>query len=150
MKPGSTTTSRKPRKRGRNDAIPLHQNRKIPYTTICGKGYADSLLDKGGVLLEHYKPRWNTVTNTTYEDHLRNNLHPAIKSKRRGRLNRCFAPTSKCSVPYCPFNCCNNPRLSFECLSHSPYSPDLAPVTFISLDSSIRRWEESLSGPTKK
>jgi len=28
MKPGSTTTSRKPRKRGRKGAIPPHQNRK--------------------------------------------------------------------------------------------------------------------------
>ena len=22
----------------------------------------------------------------------------------------CFAPTWQCSAPYCPFNCCNNPR----------------------------------------
>jgi len=45
MKPGSTITSRKPRKRARNGAITSSPKpKRIPHTTICGKGYADSLL----------------------------------------------------------------------------------------------------------
>jgi len=43
--------------------------------------------DKRGVILKHYIPRGNTVTSTTYADLLKNHLHPAIKSKRRGRVN---------------------------------------------------------------
>ena len=42
--------------------------------------------DERGVILEHYMPRRNTVTSATYAD-LKNHLHPAIKSKRRGRLS---------------------------------------------------------------
>jgi hypothetical protein len=45
MKPGSTTTSRKPRKQARNGAIPPQQNRKNSahnHLTICGTSYTDS------------------------------------------------------------------------------------------------------------
>jgi histone-lysine N-methyltransferase SETMAR len=82
--------------------------------------------DKRGIILQHYMPKRNPVISTTYADLLKNHLRPAIKSKRRGNLSTgCFASTWKSSVPYCPFNCCNNPRLSFECVPHPPYSPDL-------------------------
>ena len=37
--------------------------------------------DERGVILEHYMPRWNTVTSATYADLLKNHLHPAIMSK---------------------------------------------------------------------
>jgi len=43
--------------------------------------------DERGVILEHYMARGNTVTSATYADLLKNHLHPAIKSKRRGRLS---------------------------------------------------------------
>ena len=45
MKPGSTTTTRKAGKSERGMApYLLTKTEKIPHTTICGKGYADSLL----------------------------------------------------------------------------------------------------------
>ena len=43
MKPGSTTNSRKPSEHGMTSYI-LTKTEKIPHTTICGEGYADSLL----------------------------------------------------------------------------------------------------------
>jgi len=43
--------------------------------------------DKRGVILEHYMPRGNPVTSTTYADLLKHNMRPEIKTKRRGRLN---------------------------------------------------------------
>ena len=65
-------------------------------------------------------PRRNTVTSATYADLLKNHLHPAIKSKRRGRLSTCV----------CLLNCCNNPRSVLRMFPHPPYSPDLAPSDF--------------------
>ena len=63
----------------------------------------------------------------------------------------CFAPTWQCSAPYCPFNCCDNPR---SVLRVSVTSAVLArprpPVTFMSLERSKRRREASLSDPTKR
>jgi len=45
IKPGSTTTSWKAGKSERGMApYLLIKTEKIPHTTICGKGYADSLL----------------------------------------------------------------------------------------------------------
>jgi hypothetical protein len=45
MKPGSPTTSRKTGKIERGMApYLLTKTEKIPHTTICGKGYAESLL----------------------------------------------------------------------------------------------------------
>jgi len=40
-----------------------------------------------GVILGHYMPRGNTVTSAMYADLLKNHLHPAVKSKRRGLLS---------------------------------------------------------------
>jgi hypothetical protein len=59
----------------------LTKTEEIPHTTICGKGYADSLWDEQWVILEHYVPRGNTVTSAMYADLLKNHLRPAIKSK---------------------------------------------------------------------
>jgi len=109
----------------------LTKTEKIPLTTICGKGYADSLWDERGVILEHYKPRRNTVTSATYAVLLKNHLLPAIKSKRRGLLSKgvllqhdnARLHTARSAVPTIQ-------DLSFECLPHPPHSPDLAPRDF--------------------
>jgi len=76
-------------------------------------------------------PRGNTVTSATHADFLKNHLHPAIKSKRLGRLSTGVLLQR------------DNPRpltarptvatiqdLSFEGLPHPPYSPDLASSDF--------------------
>jgi len=96
-------------------------------------------------------PRGDPVTSTTYADLLRNHLHSAIKSKRRGPLSTGVLPqrenaryhTARSTVatiqdsPLSVFHICRTPQTS-------------TPVTFMSLDRSKRRWEESLSGPTKR
>jgi hypothetical protein len=58
----------------------LTQTKKIPHTIICRKGMLTLFWDERGVILEHYVPRGNTVTNATYAD-LKNHLRTAIKSK---------------------------------------------------------------------
>ena len=107
--------------------------------------------NKRGVILEHYMPRWNTVTSTTYADLLKNHLHPAIKSKGRGRLStgvllqhdNARSHTARSTVPTiqdCPLSV-------FDIRRTCQTSP---PVNFMSLDRSNRRWEASLLSPTKR
>ena len=73
-------------------------------------------------------PTRNTVNSATYADLLKNHLLPAIKSKRRGLLStgvllqhdNARSHTARSTVATIQ-------DLSFECLPHPPYSPDLAP-----------------------
>ena len=87
--------------------------------------------DKRGVILEHYMPRGNTVNSATYADLLKNHLHPAIKSKRCGILRTCVFLQHDNAWPHTARSTVAPIQdLSFECLSHLPYSPDLAPSDF--------------------
>ena len=96
-------------------------------------------------------PRENTVNNATYADLLKNHLRPAIKSKQRGLLitgvllqcDNARTHTARSTVAKIQ-------DLSFECLPNPPYLPDLAPIDFHVFGLSKRRWEASLSGPTKR
>ena len=104
--------------------------------------------DERGVILEHYMPRGNTAT---YADLLKDHLRPTIKSKRRGLLCTGVLLQHDNARPHTARSTVATIQdLSFECLPHPPYSPDLAPVTSMSMDRSKRRWEASLSGPTKR
>jgi hypothetical protein len=98
--------------------------------------------------LEHYMPRGNTVTSAMYADLLKNHLHPAIKSKECGRLSAGVLLQHDSARPHSARSTVPTIQdLSFECLPYPLYS---APVTFMSLDRSKRRWEASLSDLTKK
>jgi len=76
-------------------------------------------------------PRGNTVTSATYADLLKNHLCPAIKSKRcelRGtgvllQHDNAWPHTARSTVATIR-------DLSFECLPHPSYLPDLAPSDF--------------------
>jgi hypothetical protein len=129
MKPGSTITSHKPRKRARNGAIPLHQNRKkIRTQTSAVKVKLTLFWDERGVILEHYMPRGNTVTSGTYAVLLKNHLRPAIKSKRSGRLSTDVLLQHDKARPHTARSTVATIQdLFFECLPHPPYSPDLTP-----------------------
>jgi len=84
--------------------------------------------DERGVILEHYMPRGNTVTSATYVDLLKNHLHRAVKSKRCGRLSIGVLLQHDNARPHTARSSVATIQdLSFECLSHPPYSPDLAP-----------------------
>jgi len=117
----------------------------------AGKVMLTLFWDKRGIILEHYIPKGNTVTRTTYADHLKNHLHPAFKSKRCGRLSTGVllqhdnarshtAHSTVAAIQVWPLS------VLHICRTHQT-SP---PVTFLSLDWSKRRWEASLSGPTKR
>ena len=152
MKPVFTTTSRKPRKRARNGAIPPHQNQKFRKQPSAVKIMLTLFWDEREVILEHYMPRGNTVTSATYAYLLKNHLRPTIKSKRRGRLNiGILLQHGTARLHTARSTVVTIQHLSLECLPHSPYSSDFGPpVTFMYLDRSKRRWEASLSHPTKR
>jgi hypothetical protein len=113
--------------------------RKVMLTLFWGKRR---------IILEHYIPKGNTVTHTMYANLLKNHLHPAIKSKRRGRLSTGVllhvrshtACSTVATIQVWPLS-----------ISHIRRTRQTSPpVTFLSLDRSKRRWEASLSGPTKR
>ena len=80
--------------------------------------------DEQGVILEHYMPWGNTVTSATYADLLKNNLRPAIKSKRCGRLSTGVLLQHDDARPHTARSTVGTiQHLSFECLPHPPYSP---------------------------
>ena len=132
MKPGSTTTSRRPRKRARNGAIPLHQNQKnFAHNHLRDRLCWLSFGDERGVILEHYMARGNTVTSAKYADLLKNYLHPAIKSKRRWRQSTSVLLQHDNARPHTARSTVATIQdLSFECLPHPPYSSDLASSDF--------------------
>ena len=105
----------------------LPKTEKILHPTICGKGYADSLLGctRGNVISEHYMPRGNTTTSAKYAD-LKNHLCPAIKSKRRGLLSTGVLLQHDNAWPHTD-QLLQQSKMSFECL---PHPPDLAPSDF--------------------
>jgi len=83
--------------------------------------------DKTGVILENYMSRGNNVTSTMYAD-LKNHLCPAIKSKLHGRLSTGVLLQHDNAQPHTARSTVARIQdLSFECLPHPPYSPDLAP-----------------------
>ena len=83
--------------------------------------------DERGVILEHYIPRGNTVTSAMYADL----LHPAIKSKQRGHLSTGVLLQHDNAEPHTAHSAVVTIQdLSFKCLPHPLYSPDLAPSDF--------------------
>ena len=90
---------------------PITKTEKIPRTTICGKGYADSLLGwmMGNFGELHAQGEHCDQCNVRRSP----KESPASCSQVQTTWTSeygCFAPTWQCSAPYRPFNCSNNPR----------------------------------------
>ena len=63
---------------------------KIQVSALCWKAYVEVFWDSQGPILEHYMEKGVTVTSVNYCNMLRNEVRPAIRSKRRGRLTQGF------------------------------------------------------------
>ena len=111
MKPGSTSTSQKPRKRAGNGAIPPHQNLKNSTHNICGKGYADCLLGwtRGNFGALHAQGEHSDQCNVCRSPKESPASCHQVQTMWMSDY-RSFVATWQCSVPYCLFNCCNNSR----------------------------------------
>jgi len=76
-------------------------------------------------------PSRNTVNSATYADLLKNHLHPAIKSKRRRLLSTGVLLQNDNARPHTARSTVATIQdLSFECIAHPSYLPDLAPSDF--------------------
>ena len=107
--------------------------------------------DKRGVILEHYMPRENTVTSTTYADLLKSHLRPAVKSKRRGPLSTGVLLEYDNARPKLPVQLLQQTKIGplsvfHICCTHQTSSP----ANFMFLDRSKRQWGASLWGPMKR
>ena len=60
--------------------------KKFRTQPSTGKVMLTLFQDEKGVILEHYMDKGATVTSVTYENLLKNQLRPAIRSTRRGLL----------------------------------------------------------------
>jgi hypothetical protein len=85
--------------------------KKISHTTICGKGYADSLLgwtrgNFGALNVQgEHCDQCNVCRSPKESPASCNQVQTTWTSEYW-----CFDPTWQCSAPYYPFNCCNIPR----------------------------------------
>jgi len=105
--------------------------KKFRTQPCAGKVMLTLFWDKRGVILEHYMPRENTVTSTTYADLLKSHLRPAVKSKRRGPLSTgVLLQRDNAQSHTARSTLATNQDRSFECLPHLLYSPDLIPSEF--------------------
>jgi len=121
--------TKKANKEWRHTSAP--KPKKIRIQSSAGKVILTLFWDERGVILEHYTPRGNTVTSATYADPLKNHLRPAIKSKRRGLLSTGVLLQHENARPHNTRSTIATIQdLSFECLPHPPYSPDLSPSDF--------------------
>ena len=71
------------------------------------------------------------MTSAMYANLLKNHLHPAIKSKRHGRLSTGVLLQHHNAQPHTAHSTVATIQdPSFECLPHPPYLPDLATSDF--------------------
>ena len=106
----------------------LTKTENIPHTTICGKGYADFLLEwtRGDFGALHAQEVHCDQCNT---DLPKNRLRPAMKSKQRGHLSTGVLLQHNDARPHTARSSVATIQdLSFECLPRPPHSPDLKRV----------------------
>ena len=121
--------TKKPSKEWRHTSSP--KPKQFRTQPSAGKVMLTVFWDERGVILEPYMPRGNTVTSATYTDLLKNHLWPAIKSKLHGCLSTGILLQHDSARPHTAHSTVATIQdLSFECLPHLPYSPDLSPSDF--------------------
>jgi hypothetical protein len=97
-------------------------------TTICGKGYADSPLGwtRGNLGALHAQREHCEHCNVCRSPKESSVSCHQVHTTRTSEYRR-FVATWQCLAPYCPFNCCNNPRYVLQV---SSISAVLAPSDF--------------------
>jgi len=106
-------------------------SKKFKSQPSAGKLFLTVFWDSQGPILEHYMEKGVTVTSVNYCNMLRNELRPAIRSKRTGRLTQGVLLLHDNARPHTAHLTINTIRqLNWEVLDHPAYSPDLAPSDF--------------------
>ena len=104
---------------------------KFKVTTSKEKVLYSFFWDQQGVIVQWPVEKGRTVTGQYHANLLRNQLHPQLKIKRRGKISRGVllqqdnAPPHQSLVAQAAVR-----ELGYELVPHPPYSPDLAPSDF--------------------
>lgn len=105
--------------------------RKFRLQRSAGKVMATVFWDIKGVLLLDFLERNHTVTGQHYSDQLEEQLHPSIRSKRRGLLSKgVLLQHDNARAHTANVTSSTITKLGWEVLVHPPYSPDLAPSDY--------------------
>jgi transposase len=84
-----------------------------------------------GPILEHYQQRGATLNSVHYSETLRDNLKPAIRTKRRGLMSKGVVLLHDNARHHTAAHTVETLRhLNFEVLEYPPWSPDLAPLDY--------------------
>ena len=119
----------------RNSMTWKHPDSPVPKKFKTKPSVGEILLtvfrDCRGPLIEHYLERGSTVTSHSYCEMLRDDLRPAIRTKRRGLLSRGVILLHDNARPHSAARTIEAlQQMKFEVMEHPPYSPDLAPSDF--------------------
>jgi len=130
MTPGFITMNQKPNGRACNGST-RHLLPKNSSQPSAGKPVLTVFWDSHGPILEHYLEKDVTVTSVNYCNMLRNELRPAIRSKRRGRMTQDVLLLHDNAHPHTAHLTINTIRqLNWGVREHPAYSPDLVPSDF--------------------
>ena len=87
--------------------------------------------DSQGPLVEYYMPRGTTVISASYWDLLKNQLKPAVRSQRRGRLTTSVLLQHDDARPHTTHaTAATMEDMHLECLPYPLYSTDLTPSDY--------------------
>jgi hypothetical protein len=102
--------------------------KETEVATLCRKDLLTVFCGSQGPILEHCMEKDTTVTSVNYCDMLRNEMRPAIRTKRRGRLSQgrvLLHGNARRHKTHLTINTFQ--KLNWEVLEHPAHSPDLAP-----------------------
>jgi len=99
--------------------------KETEVATLCRKALLTVFCGSQGPILELCMEKGSTVTSVNYCDMLRNEMRPAISTKRRGRLLHENARRRTAHLTINTFQ-----KMNWEVLEHPAHSPDLAPLDF--------------------
>ena len=106
-------------------------SKKFKSQPSAGKLMLMVFWDSQGPILEHYMEKGVTVTSVNYCNMLRNELRPAISSKRRGIQEQgvlLLHDNARTHTAHLTINTIR--QMNREVLEHPAYSPDLVPSDF--------------------
>ena len=107
-----------------------HHPKKFRVQKSAGKVLASNFWDQDGILLIGYLPKGQTI-NAEYYSSLLVQLKDILKEKRHGKVTKRVlflhdnAPARRALATQKKLA-----YLGFQCLDHTPYSPDLAPSDY--------------------
>jgi hypothetical protein len=83
----------------------LPGKKKFRTQPSVGKSNVDNFWDAQGQILEHFQERDTTVNSVHYGEIFRDQLKPAIQTRRRGLVENCRSDAQQCPSAHCCPQC---------------------------------------------